>query len=335
MNDLTWIFLFNIIVNSFLSLCCCWGLTYLFIKIFKVQHPRIKAILLGAVILKLCIDPFLYGYAEWALSSGVNPWLCKGARNVVIGCGFYDPIWFFHMGLHLDNGLSFSIADMLALKLSMGVIKIGVGAVLLIAFTRLIYFGFSVGRSVLYLSRLMADSTKYMRQGKIDVYVSADIQTPMATGVFNRKVVLPQFIVKRWERPEIQAVIAHEIEHLKWYDPLVTCFLKGVQALFWWVPLKGLTRSIHHHVELACDRAIFKKGIRPHYLLQAFLKLADKEPTQLWTASNFAMQYPLSERAHALEKAMSRPGSKLSIKIKYLLVGMLIASLWVSKLWIF
>jgi beta-lactamase regulating signal transducer with metallopeptidase domain len=78
--------------------------------------------------------------------------------------------------------------------------------------------------------------------------------------------------LKVLSRREYEAVLAHEIEHIRHKDNLVRLILGLVESIFWWVPTKWLHKRIEEGQEIGCDLKCEKYGIHPHDLASAICK---------------------------------------------------------------
>ena len=159
----------------------------------------------------------------------------------------------------------------------------------------------------------------------------------MAFGLFKRKILLPEESINQWEQEEIEAVIAHELEHLKWYDHYLRYMLRFVQSIFWWIPLKWITARIERNIESHCDQAVFKYRILPRYLIQALLHTIKSHRKTMMITSSFSGNHSVFFRINALQKLMKKPlrvrNNTLIIRsCCVIIVGI---GLLLSKLWVF
>jgi beta-lactamase regulating signal transducer with metallopeptidase domain len=84
--------------------------------------------------------------------------------------------------------------------------------------------------------------------------------TPMAVGIVAPAVVLPPDWAN-WDDAELSAVLAHEEEHVRRRDPLVTVVALLNRAVFWFHPLAWwLQREIARLSEHACDAVVISRG---------------------------------------------------------------------------
>ena len=88
----------------------------------------------------------------------------------------------------------------------------------------------------------------------------ADIE-PAVARVFHPVVLLPAALLARLSRPEIDAVLAHEYEHIARHDNLKDSVHRLVEMLFWFHPaVWWIGRQMIEERERACDEAVLANG---------------------------------------------------------------------------
>jgi bla regulator protein blaR1 len=94
-----------------------------------------------------------------------------------------------------------------------------------------------------------------------DVRISnADIE-PAVARVFQPVVLLPAALLDRLEPGQLEAVLAHEREHIARRDNLTAHFQRLVEALFWFFPLVWwIGRRQVDERERACDEDVLDRG---------------------------------------------------------------------------
>jgi beta-lactamase regulating signal transducer with metallopeptidase domain len=94
-----------------------------------------------------------------------------------------------------------------------------------------------------------------------DVRISdADIE-PAVARVFQPVVLLPAALLHRLEAAQLQAVLAHEREHIARRDNLTAHFQRLVETLFWFFPLVWwIGRRQVDERERACDEDVLDRG---------------------------------------------------------------------------
>jgi beta-lactamase regulating signal transducer with metallopeptidase domain len=98
----------------------------------------------------------------------------------------------------------------------------------------------------------------------------------MEPGVFGwRSPVLlwPRGIEERLTDLQIDAIVAHEIAHMRRRDNLTSALHMIVQAIFWFHPLTWWigTRLVDER-ERACDEDVLRGGSRPDVYAESILK---------------------------------------------------------------
>jgi uncharacterized protein (TIGR03435 family) len=108
----------------------------------------------------------------------------------------------------------------------------------------------------------------------IDVRSSSANIEPGVFGVFRTVLLLPEGIQDRLEPLEFQAVLAHEMCHVRRRDNLATIFHMIVECLFWFHPLVWwLGARLVEERERACDEEVLRLGHDPQLYAEGILKV--------------------------------------------------------------
>lgn len=339
--DLYWIYAFNIIVNSTLSFLTSAILVEVFIRIFRIKHPRVKAICKILPFFKICFDLCLYHFSNWALLQGVNPILAdKGTRRLWL---IVSPIT--EIQLSMEGGLTFTLADVIALSLNpiwiQGIVFVaGFGSLLAIIryLISIILEKRRVSKIVkasypTSLPELRPDLMVWLAKKQIKFSVSTAIPSPCIT---RRVILFPLSLLETLSQEEIEAVIAHEIAHHCWKDCSLRLICSFVTSIFWWVPSYGWQKRLEEMQEHASDAVIHKFGISPLALSGAILKTAHKakDKPSMFTLPFVQHRTPLTTRIQNILEGRV----KSAIGWQIFQYGMLICcllSLLLGRLWIF
>jgi hypothetical protein len=93
------------------------------------------------------------------------------------------------------------------------------------------------------------------------VKASAALMEPGLVGFFRPVLVVPETLPERLTRTEIDAILAHEIGHLRRRDNLTAALHMVVEALFWFHPLVWwIGGRLIAERERACDEAVIEAG---------------------------------------------------------------------------
>jgi len=95
---------------------------------------------------------------------------------------------------------------------------------------------------------------------EVGLLASAELEVPIAAGVFNPKIILsPQS--GEWSETRRRAVLCQELAHVKRLDALTQLLANVVSALYWFHPLVWLTaRAMRAERERACDDYVLSFG---------------------------------------------------------------------------
>lgn len=92
-------------------------------------------------------------------------------------------------------------------------------------------------------------NTLLQKQAKI--IITKHVTVPCA---FARHYILfPQSLLSTLSSAEFEAVVAHEIEHLRHFDPYIKMGALLISRLFWWVPMQWWLKKVEREQEFACD----------------------------------------------------------------------------------
>ncbi|WP_077922177.1 M56 family metallopeptidase [Spirosoma sp. 209] len=170
----------------------------------------------------------------------------------------------------------------------------------------------------LYLQRLSRTATRpmssqiieltqslrsFMQIGPvIQVRESARVTVPMVVGVLKPVLLLPVSLATSLSVQEVEAVLAHELAHVKRHDYAVNLVQSVVEVLYFFHPaLWWLSARIREEREHCCDDlAVEAVGGNGRVLAQALARVEELRLTQL-AAPTLAMAFA-SKRQHLLHR---------------------------------
>ena len=144
----------------------------------------------------------------------------------------------------------------------------------------------------------------------VGLLVSADTAIPLTTGILYPVVVLPPEHCE-WSPIRREAVLRHELAHIKRLDAFTHLLGDFAAALYWWNPLVWLiARSMRAYRERACDDTVLASGTKAsdyaHELLDIVSSLHQPE---LRSALAMARRSQLEGRILAVLDPALRRGS--------------------------
>jgi beta-lactamase regulating signal transducer with metallopeptidase domain len=104
---------------------------------------------------------------------------------------------------------------------------------------------------------------------------SPGVVVPLTAGVFRPRILLPS-TWRTWPEEKLQAVLAHEVAHVRRRDPLIALAACVNRAVFWFNPLGWwLERTLAKSAEDACDDAALRTVTTPRRYAELLLDMAE------------------------------------------------------------
>jgi hypothetical protein len=99
---------------------------------------------------------------------------------------------------------------------------------------------------------------------------------PGVFGIFRPALLLPEGIAERLSPVELQAVVAHELCHVRRRDNMAAAIHMFVEALFWFHPLVWWIKvRLIDEQERACDEEVVRLGNDPQIYAESILKICE------------------------------------------------------------
>ncbi len=108
------------------------------------------------------------------------------------------------------------------------------------------------------------------------VLTTGEPVSPFVIGLWRPRLVLPSETLKRLDPQSVQALIVHELAHLRRRDHWVRSIQNTVRLLlFFWPPVWWVCRRIDRFAEMACDQwAVRISRINPQLYAESLLEVA-------------------------------------------------------------
>lgn len=296
MNDSIYEPLIRIFLNSFLIFAVACAVIVGSLFFLNVKNPRKRALLRSIPILKLPLDLFVYKLISW---DGL-------AHFYVFGCKGYIKLCLIHLfptffPLDMDSNNFPSVAHAIYLHVPAHALTLFLGTILAISAALTARKGYFIYQSLKQVKQLLGNSTSCLRpisnlkllaalsKTRTHVYQSAEIHIPLATA--SGAIVLPKRMVQQLSQVEFEAVLAHELEHIKWRDAWVRMGCEVIQAVFWWLPMPWLIKKIEEEQEQASDLSMKSYQIDKEVLMSAIYKVVKHyKETRQYACCSFMTQ---------------------------------------------
>lgn len=334
---------FNLLANSTLSLITGLVIVSFCLWLFRVETGRWKLFFLSLPFVKMVFD-FYLGVPENSIQfSGIDPFaLPPHSRVLTIGAGtsFWGPRLNAVLSVHGPNGeYAASFGDYLWALIAR---QFGAGlpsAIVILLLSVSLLLLLRRGRQVWRFEReRRADrpsarsiSSVFTSKREVDIYVSKSFHgSPFTGGFWKPFICIPQAAADVLDKKELDAVIAHEIGHVRSFDLFGTLFVQTLGDFFWFVPgYRWLSRKIDRLRELLADQAAVKMGASPAHLASALLKLRELEEDSNHLALHsafFRERSLLKTRIERLLGEHREPASRLGWQSRWLR--------WIVAFWI-
>ncbi len=121
---------------------------------------------------------------------------------------------------------------------------------------------------------------------RVVLRVSDEVISPMAMGVWRAVVILPVSAITQLAPEQLEAVLAHELAHIRRWDYLCNLLQTAIECLLffhpavWWVSRR--TRDLR---EVCCDQVAAANCADPVIYAEALLQLEEQRTTKLQLAA--------------------------------------------------
>jgi len=142
---------------------------------------------------------------------------------------------------------------------------------------------------------------------------SPSCAAPVTVGWLRPAVILPECWLE-WPPSQLDAVLAHEGEHVRRRDPLVEWLALLNRAIFWFHPLAWwLERRLSALAEEACDAAVLERGHDPYEYSAYLLELARSVGRSGMRVDVVGMAMPGSSLPQRIRRILARgPAPRLT-----------------------
>jgi len=108
----------------------------------------------------------------------------------------------------------------------------------------------------------------------LPVVCASTLVEPGVFGVFRPVLLLPEGIFERLTPAQLEAVIAHELGHVRHRDNLIAAIHMFVETIFWFHPLVWwIGKRMVEERERACDEEVLRLGSEPRVYAEGILNI--------------------------------------------------------------
>ena len=93
----------------------------------------------------------------------------------------------------------------------------------------------------------------------VELLSSKTLSTPIAVGVFRPVIIVPAAMFLQIEPRQLEAIIVHELIHIRRHDPLVNVIQIAIETVFFYHPgIWWISRQVRREREFAADAAVLE-----------------------------------------------------------------------------
>jgi beta-lactamase regulating signal transducer with metallopeptidase domain len=222
----------------------------------------------------------------WLLTAGNNRISPAGKHNMVLLFAFISTEWFIYSLVHQSkepgSGLIEGILPVIGYANRW--IPFISTIYLICLFARLIHSFYqqhlfrkkNTGRDPSPAYQLFAD--RYSRlmgvRRKVQVFLSELAETAETGGIFKPVILLPVSLVTRLSPQQLEAILVHELFHIRRNDFFVNICMSCFRGIFFFNPFAHLFyKAMAKERELACDDGVLEMGFEPGVYADALYSL--------------------------------------------------------------
>lgn len=146
---------------------------------------------------------------------------------------------------------------------------------------------------------------------QISVLKSSSIHVPITYGIFKPVVLLPVALVLSMDPRQLEAIIAHELAHIKRHDYLINLFQSLLEVLFFYHPcFWWINEIIQTEREYATDDLVLSLGVHPKdlaYGLATVVNHSSQNTPEMALAASSGSNPTLERIKRVLGKSTTTP----------------------------
>lgn len=261
-------YLLSVVVGSLLAFFTATFVVEILVKFLGIKNHRIRSIL-------WLLPPLSLVFNQYSLAYWINPLSCASCVQKLMLELFFpqlkahlaeNQISLIHY-LGQNHQHSFFFVTFVALSLFFALRTI-FQAVFSIRWLK------SIVKNGVVCTRNIENAglQSTLKKKNVKIYVSNAIKVPMAAA-FPNVIIIPQKTLTLLTQAEFEAVIAHELEHIKTKDPLTRFVTHLIRTLFWWVATGSWVKKIEQEQEMACDQKVLSYGLDAESIASALVKV--------------------------------------------------------------
>lgn len=272
---------FHLVLNSLLVFILLAFFIECILYVSRVKNFRLRYICRSLPILKIPFDLLLFSFYDELPFINLNPFSCQ-----IFAEEFMTKLLPTAIQSDTSTGEHLIIPRYIAMHLPNSIVQGIVFLTIVLSTTvvsRRIYEYFTFRRDLKQFLKTSHHCDRVIHNGKLQemlkkmkavILISTHVAIPFAADL--HYIFFPKDLSEELSQEEFEAVISHELEHLKWKDPLLKFFNSLLCGLAWWIPTSWWIKRLEVDQEQASDMSIWQYGVNPTALASALVKVIQK-----------------------------------------------------------
>jgi len=108
----------------------------------------------------------------------------------------------------------------------------------------------------------------------VHIWVSEFVSSPVTIGFFKPVILVPLAVINHLTPQQLEAVLLHELSHIKRYDYLINLIINFIQTILYFNPfVKAFVKIVEREREKSCDEMVMQFQYDSHEYATALLLL--------------------------------------------------------------
>lgn len=159
---------------------------------------------------------------------------------------------------------------------------------------------------------------------KVKIWVSELVSSPVTVGFLKPVILVPVAAINHLTPQQLEAVLLHELAHIRRHDYLINLVLNFIQAILYFNPfVKAFVKIVEREREKSCDEMVLQFQYDSHEYASALLKLEKaNHATAVLTMASGGKRSDLLNRVENIMGIQQKPVFSFN-KLAALMAGLL------------
>jgi beta-lactamase regulating signal transducer with metallopeptidase domain len=164
------------------------------------------------------------------------------------------------------------------------------------------------------LSAAVQETLTSLRSSRsVELALSSRVSVPAVIGFFKPIILLPAWALEELSSEQLNAVLMHELAHLRRWDDWTNLAQKLVRALFFFHPaIWWIDHQLSFEREMACDEFVLARTRNPQAYAQCLVSLAEKSLLRRTVAFAQALVGRMGQTTRRVTRILDPHGSVVS-----------------------